>query len=280
MNNHKGDWRGKTILVTGGSSGIGLEIARIIVKKGGKVWLLARRADLLEKAAQELGEIGEFECGILPADVSDPSQVFEAVERIKAQDSPPHALFNSAGIVHPGYVQELDLQVFKDMIDVNYLGTVYATKAVLPSMLERRSGIIVNIASIAAFIGAYGYTAYSASKFAARGFSDVLRLELKPYGIQVSLAFPPDTNTPQLSYEKSLRPPEYNEIIKIAGVSKPEDPKVVAKRIIKGVEQGRYAIFPSRDAFLMFWSTGIFGTVSYRIFDFMLKRALKTLGKI
>jgi 3-dehydrosphinganine reductase len=280
MNNPKGDWRGKTILVTGGSSGIGLEIARLLIKHGGKVWLMARRKELLEKAARELRAEAGLECGVLPADVSDPSQVFEAVERIQIQDGPPYAVFNSAGLVQPGYFQDLDLDVFRTMMDVNYFGTVNTTKAVLPAMLERRAGIIVNITSIAAFLGTYGYTAYGASKFAVRGFSDALRWELKPLGIQVSIAFPPDTDTPQLAYDNQLKPPELKEMIKIMGVTQPENSQAVAEKILNGVQRGRYIILPGKDAVLLFWLTTIFGPGTYGIVDFVLKRARRNLGKI
>jgi len=90
--------------------------------------------------------------------------------------------------------------------DVNYFGIVYITKAALPGMLQRGSGHIINIASMAAVIGAFGYSAYGASKFAVRGFSDVLRSELKPLGIRVSIVFQSDTDTPQLAYEEPFRP--------------------------------------------------------------------------
>jgi 3-dehydrosphinganine reductase len=273
-------WRGKTILVTGGSSGIGLEIARLLVRRGGKVWLLARRLDLLQEASRILASEGGLECGILPADVSDPTQVVGAIERLQQQDGPPFALFNSAGLVHPGYVQDLDLEVFYNMMDVNYHGTVNVVKSVLPSMLERKAGIIVNIASIAGFLGFFGYTAYGASKFAVRGFTDVLRLELKPFGIQVSIAFPPDTDTPQLVYDNQLRPPEPKEMEKIWGITHPMHPRTVAEIILKGVERGRYIILPGKDAVLLFWLTNILGAGTYRVLDIVLNRARKNLGKV
>lgn len=273
-------WRGKTILVTGGSSGIGLEIARLLVRRGGKVWLLARRLDLLQEASRILASEGGLECGILPADVSDPTQVVGAIERLQQQDGPAFALFNSAGLVHPGYVQDLDLEVFYNMMDVNYHGTVNVVKSVLPSMLERKAGIIVNLASIAGFLGFFGYTAYGASKFAVRGFTDVLRLELKPLGIQVSIAFPPDTDTPQLVYDNQLRPPEPKEMEKIWGITQPMHPRTVAEIILKGVERGRYIILPGKDAALLFWLTNILGAGTYRVLDIVLNRARKNLGKV
>jgi 3-dehydrosphinganine reductase len=279
MNTYQESWRGNTILITGGSSGIGLELARLLLQRGGKVWLLARRPERLEEASRSLTSEYGLECGIVPADVSNPSQVSKALEHIQQQDGPPFAVFNSAGLAQPGYVQDLDLEVFRSMMDVNYHGTVNIVKAVLPSMLERKTGVIVNIASVAGFLGFFGYTAYGSSKFAVRGFSDALRLELKPHGIQVSLVFPADTDTPQLVHETELRPPELKEMEKIWGISQPLHPRKVAETILKGVERGRYIILPGKDAALMFWLSNIFGAGTYRVMDIVLNRARKNLGK-
>jgi 3-dehydrosphinganine reductase len=280
MKFNKNIWRGKTILVTGGSSGIGLEIARLLLNRGGKVWLLARRQKLLSEASRLLASECGVECSLIAADVSDAGQVMQAVEHIQQQEEAPFAVINSAGLVHPGYVQDLDLGVFREMMDVNYHGTVNVVKAVLPAMLERKAGVIVNIASIAAILNFFGYTAYGASKFAVRGFSDALRLELKYHGIHVSLALPADTNTPQLVYDNQLKPQELKEMSKIAGVSKPENPDKVAERIISGVDRGRYLILPGKDAFLLYWLSSIFGTGTYRVLDFVLNRAYRNMGKI
>ena len=108
-----------------------------------------------------------------------------AVIQVSEKSGPPDLLVNSAGVAHPGYFQELDLNIFHWMMEVNYFGTVYMTKEVIPSMLKRGSGYIVNISSMAGFVGTFGYTAYGGSKFAVRGFSDVLRAEMKIHGIGV-----------------------------------------------------------------------------------------------
>ena len=97
-------------------------------------------------------------------------------------------------------------------MDLNYFGTVNMVKALLPAMLERGSGHIVNISSVAAFLGVFGYSAYGASKYAVRGFSDVLRAEVKPLGVRVSVVFPPDMDTPGLANENKTKPFETHEI--------------------------------------------------------------------
>ena len=124
------------------------------------------------------------------ADVTDLAQVQSAQQHIQREAGVPDLLINCAGGAHPGYVQELPLEVFHEMMDLNYFGTVHMVKAWLPAMLERGSGHIVNVSSVAGFLGAFGYSAYGPSKYAVRGFSDVLRLEVKPLGLRVSVVFP------------------------------------------------------------------------------------------
>ena len=124
-------------------------------------------------------------------------------------------LINSAGVVHPGEFTNLDLEKFHWMMNTNFFGTVNTIKLFLPLM---QSGAhIVNISSMAGILGVYGYTAYGASKFAVRGFSDALRSELKMQGIHLSIVFPPDTDTPQLSYENQFKPEITKEIGGTAG---------------------------------------------------------------
>jgi 3-dehydrosphinganine reductase len=151
-------------------------------------------------------------------------------------------------------------------MDVNYFGTLHTVKAVLPHMLTQGRGHIVNIASIGGVIGAFGYTAYAASKFAVYGFTEALRAEMKPYGIRVSLVLPPDTDTPQLREEREIQPLELKII---AGAVRPKefarpsefiahwltrwlvtdngepmDPDRVAEAILRGIRRGKFLIIP------------------------------------
>jgi 3-dehydrosphinganine reductase len=201
---------GKVAVVTGGSSGIGLSIACALAGRGMDVWMVARRQEILETAVKQAETQRKNEkqiIGIIPADITDLSQVKLVVDQVLDKSGAIDILVNAAGVAHPGYVQELELKIFTWMMDVNYFGTVYMTKAVLPAMIKRNSGYIVNISSLAGIIGVFGYAAYGASKFAVRGFSDVLRSEMKSHGIGVSIIFPSDTDTPQLEYENRFKPP-------------------------------------------------------------------------
>jgi 3-dehydrosphinganine reductase len=268
-------WNGKTALVTGGSSGIGLAIARLLAQQGAHVWLVARRKEVLETALSEVVSARSDQsqhCGIFSADISDAAQAAAAVEHVSAQAGLPDLLVNAAGITHPGYVQDLSLEIFRAMMDINYFGTVYITKATLPGMLQRGSGHIINISSMGGCIGAFGYSAYGASKFAVRGFSDVLRSELKPLGIRVSIVFPSDTDTPQLAYEAPFKPPETKAL---AGNVKVMSPEFVAKITLQQAARGRYIILPGLENNLFYWLNGHLGNAVYPVLDWMIARARK-----
>ena len=130
------------------------------------------------------------------------------------------------------------------MIRVNYLGAVHVTRAFVPHFVEQRAGHVCNVSSVVGFMGIFGYTAYAASKFAVTGFSDCLRQELLPYNVSVSVAFPPDTDTPQLAEENRIKPPETKVI---AGNVKVEQPERVARTLLEGIAARRYHIMTGFD---------------------------------
>jgi 3-dehydrosphinganine reductase len=245
-------WYKKVVLVTGGSSGIGLATAKGLAAAGAQVWLNARHAETLQAALREVEAARpdpSQSCGIVPADVSDPGQARQVVETVTRSAGTPFAVINSAGITHPGYVQDLSLEIFERLMQVNYFGTVYVTSAVLPSMLQRGSGHIINLSSMAGYMGVFGYSAYGATKYAVTGYSEVLRAEMKPHGVRVSVVFPPDTDTPQLAYEQPFKPPETEAL---SGNAKALSADQVARSILRQAGKGRFMIFPGTDARLFY----------------------------
>ena len=265
--------RGAVALVTGGSSGIGLATARHLAAAGAHVWLVARDEGRLQAAQAQVEAArpdADQRVGYSVADVADAEAASAAVAQAAEQIGPPTLLVNCAGVAHPGYFQELDLAIFRWMMDVNYFGTVHMAKAVAPGMIARGSGHIVNLSSAAGFLGVFGYTAYGASKYAVRGFSEVLRAEMKPHGIGVSVVFPPDVDTPQLAYENQFKPPETRAI---AGAGSVLSPDQVAAAIVSGVERNRFAILPGLEAKLTYRLAGILGGWVHPLLDYLVARA-------
>lgn len=269
--------KGKLVLITGGSSGIGLALARQLAEKGNRLVLVARGMEQLEAARDSLKPVEAGNHLVISTDIRDIDQVNRMAAQVLEQAGVPDLLINSAGVAHPGYVQELGLDIYHWMMDVNYWGALYITKAFLPGMMERRSGQIVNIASTAGFAGVFSYTAYSASKFALRGFSESLRAEMKPYCITVSLVYPSDTDTPQLAYENQFKPVELVEMLSTVSFM-PYSPEVVAERILKGVEKNKEIIITDAGNKALY-AIVHYLNLAYPFQDFLLNRALNKLGR-
>ncbi len=271
-------FEGKTALISGGSSGIGLALARALSSQGANVWLLARDTKRLESSLASIQSEtngGCPLCGVIPCDVSDLTQVDQAISQVLREAGTPDILINSAGITHPGYIQDLELKTFRELMETNYFGTVYLTKALLPGMIERGSGYIVNISSMAGYVGVFGYSAYSPTKFAVVGFTDALRAEMKLLGIKVFIVYPPDTDTPQLAYENQFKPPVTKLILNVQAVKTAD---AVAAEILRGVERGRYVILPGTDNKFLYSVRFCCRNTAYVIQDFLVARALRQLN--
>lgn len=271
------DFKGKNIIISGGSSGIGLALAKEFSALGANITILARRKDLLEKSLVEIKNCALNSSQLFlwhSADVSN----FTDLKNILSNDKTPYdVLINSAGIAYPGKFVDLDPQIFKKIMDVNYLGTVFLTKLILPEMIERGCGYIVNISSLAALIGIYGYTAYAPSKYAVRGFSRCLRSEVKHHGINVSVVLPPDTDTPQLAFEHTIIPEITKKINQSGSVMKAES---VAHAIIKGMKRKRFTIIPGFEGKLLNLLAPLFGVYFYHLAAYLVNQNKKMRARM
>jgi 3-dehydrosphinganine reductase len=265
----------KTILITGGSSGIGLAIARILQSHGARLILVARNEARLSQAKIELDMIpGGHEVQTLSLSISDPEAVAAAMKVLLAKQT-VDVLINNAGEALAGHFLDLPQESFGQLMSTNYMGAVYLTRHVLQGMVERKKGHVAFVSSLAGLIGIFGYTAYSASKFAVRGFAEALRCEMHPHGVLVSVCYPPDTDTPQLAFENQHKPAETRAI---AGNVKPLTAEAVASELLRAMAAGKFHIVPSAGA--------KFADVSYRLipgmvrsmFDTEIRKAMKKTG--
>ena len=186
------DIKNKVVIVTGASSGIGEATARAFARAGAKVVLAARRVDKLQTLAQEINSMNTgAQTLVIQADLSKlediQAMVAQTIEKFKRID----ILVNNAGFGRLDWLENLDpIKDIQAQIDLNVLGVIQTTRQVLPVMMEQRSGSIINMCSMAGLVATPTYTVYAASKHAVHGFSEALRREVKPWGIDVSLIYP------------------------------------------------------------------------------------------
>ena len=178
--------KNKVVIITGASSGIGRALAKEFAAKGSRLSLGARRTELLEQLQQELPET---EILITKTNVSDENDCRALIEETIKRFGQIDVLINNAGISMRAIFEEVDTKVIRQLMDVNFFGTVYCSKFALPYLLKTK-GSLVGVISIAGYVGLPGRTGYSASKFAIRGFLDTVRIENLKKGLHVLVAAP------------------------------------------------------------------------------------------
>jgi 3-dehydrosphinganine reductase len=267
------NFENKLVLITGGSMGIGLALAKQFSKMGANVWILSRHQENLDNAlklieAERINSSQVF--GSIAADVSDHEQLSQEIKNFHKKAGTPNILINCAGYSYPETFLNIPLEVFRQQMEINYFGTINSIYAILPFMLARGSGHIVNISSMGGYLSFYGFSAYSASKFAVRGFSDALRSELKLKGIHVSVVFPPDTDTPGLQKENEIKPQITRDVSGAGSLASPES---VAREIIQGIQHNRYLILPGLENKFFYHLMNVLGGWTYPIIDILVGRA-------
>lgn len=194
------DLAGKHVLITGGSSGIGKAVAILCARKKALVTIVARNQNKLDEALEEITTaVVSAKVQARSADVTNLDNLSQVINEASRQFSRPvDVLVCSAGATNPLRFEDLSMSDFEFVMKVNFLGIVNSVRAVLPGMKQRKSGRIVFVSSQVGQVGMFGYTAYASSKFAVRGFAECLYPEVKPFGVHLSVSYPPDTDTPMV----------------------------------------------------------------------------------
>jgi len=234
------EFSGKTVLITGGSRGLGLVLAKHLAAEGARVAICGRDPEALERARSALEAIGA-EVFSLPVDVADREAVATMVQQVVGRFGPIDVLVNNAGVIQVGPAETMTLRDYEEAMAVNFWGVVHPTLAILPEMRERRRGRIVNITSIGGRLGVPHLVPYSASKFAALGFSQGLRAEEGRHGVVVTSVVPGlmRTGSPRNATFRGKHRAEYawfSIADNLPGIT--IDVEEAARRILEGVRRG------------------------------------------
>jgi 3-dehydrosphinganine reductase len=259
------------IVITGGSSGIGLAVAKKMshFHAVANITIIARNEDKLADAKAEIekgtGRVQSHELQVhtLSLDLSVTTDaafknLSVAVSRHCDTNGAPSMLFNCAGTSQARTFEDSDMSLFRHLMAVNYMGTVAATRAFLPLMKSNGGGRIVITSSGAGQIGLYGYTAYSGSKFALRGFAEALAMETPKDNIYVTMAYPPNTETPGFEHENLDKPEVTRAMEDAAGLFRPEK---IADSMVKAAIFGSYSCYWGLEGWMLTMVTGGMGPV-------------------
>lgn len=236
-----------SVIVTGTSTGIGLATALVLGRAGHKVYATMRNPS----RAPELGQMAEKEklpIKIVVMDVDSDSSVKTAMEGIYKDAGPVDVLVNNAGIERTGPIEELSMDDFRAVMETNYFGVIRCVKAVVTHMRTRKSGCIINVASVAGHIASTPMAPYTASKFALEALSEALAQEMKTFNVRVALVEPGIIETPMA--KRIGEPPAgspYSQhrrfaLLFAAALKNPAPPSLVAQKIREIIENGTWQL--------------------------------------
>ncbi len=249
-------WQGKSAIVTGAASGIGLALSRALVQRGVTVWMADIDGAKVAEAARELG----VEARATTLDVCDAAAVQALVTQVVAAQGRIDFMFNNAGIGIAGEVQELSVAHFDRIIDINVRGVVNGTLAAYPQMVQQKGGHIVNTASLSGLVPTALLVPYTMTKHAVVGFTAGLRLEAAAHKVCVSAICPAAVETPLLDAQNPAdlagarrvwRPDVRAYLTELAGAPYPVDR--LAQEALKGIENNQALIILPAQAKVVAW---------------------------
>lgn len=242
------DVKDKVAIVTGGGSGMGRIIARRLADRGARVALFDVNEAGMAETAGDNSQIVPFSC-----DISDSTVVAEQVSRVTNELGPVELLAHAAALMPSHKLADETNEGMERLFQINYFGTVYMVKAVLPGMLERNSGRIIAFGSIAGHAPVPNMGAYCATKSAVNMYMEVLHNELRHTDIKTHLICPPAVNTPLI--DQTLATDSPGSIIESKNSGRLADPEKIVDAIDKGVAKGKSIIYPGEARLLLLWHT-------------------------
>jgi 3-dehydrosphinganine reductase len=263
-------WAGRHTVVTGGTSGIGLATTRAILDAGAHVTAIG----LADDAATRLAAEQHDNLLVAPADVRREDDLSTAFTDARTHFGAVRSLICCAGITKPGYFTDLTTDDHRRHMEVNYFGTLFAVQQAIPDLVADEMadgrGSITCVSSAAGFLGVFGYGAYTPTKFAVSGLCEVLRQELKPRGVTVTVVYPPDVDTPMLAGETLLKPPELRALSNGEHALSADQ---VARALITGTETGRPRVIPGASTRLLRFASGAVPGLLARYMDNVIAKA-------
>lgn len=236
------NFHGKKAVILGGSSGIGLAIAKGFYKRGCEVLIGARSEDRLEQAKLEIKATNAYGGNVdtVSIDCGECETFQKKFESELAKFGGVDFLFYASGIYIPDYFEKSDARNFNSTIDINLKGAWFASQAALP-YLKKSKGVLTFVSSIAGLMGVFGYSAYGASKSGVNNLAETLRMELMSFDIDVNVLCPPDTDTPGHEEEKKIRPLESDAVSETASLFTVDR---VTHDYFKGLKKKKFYIIP------------------------------------
>lgn len=263
----------QNILITGGSSGLGLSLAKAVASNN-KLLLIARNLNKLEEAKALIEAVApNTRITVCSIDIMQPNAE-DLLKQAIAEFGGLDLLINSAGILREGYFEKLSMDDFRSTMDINFFGTLCCIRAALPS-LKARGGTILNVASIAGLTGVFGYAAYCSSKHALIGLTEALSYELKPMGVKIQVACPPEFDSPMVdALEQSRTPENKAHTLTIPKMSV----EAITKGILNGLNGNSLIIIPGLQSKLMAFFIQHFPAISRLVAHLKIRAAQPAKG--
>ena len=229
---------GRSILVTGASSGIGAATARVIAREGGKPILFARTREKLDEVVADIESKGGS-AKAYAVDCSDAAAVASTAEQVQAELGTPDAIVNNAGAGRFEFFDKTPAEEFEGFVSAPFFASLYVTRAFLPAMVERNSGIVLNVNTPAAYFPWPGSTLYASTRWALRGFTESLRQDLRGTGLKVCQVVPGAVSSPYLT-NNATSEDGFPKVSKLVRVVSPEE---VAEAIVTTLEREKRLVF-------------------------------------